>query len=469
MSAADRGLLGVADDRLKPVIERLTATPLIPAIVATVLGLFAIGAKSVWVDEGISIAIARLPIRQMLPYVAFKELHAAPYYLVLKPWLALGQSEAAIRSLSVVFGVLAVVATWAIAKRYGVAFRAALLMAVLPALVEYMQQAKGYTMLAATSAVATWLLLRLIDQPTRWRALAYIACAIVIAYVHPVGAFIPVAHAGIVLVYAAPALRARLMLVFVPIVMSWIPIAVFAVRVGTKFAWIPQATPDVVAMELVGLAGGLLVAVVLAVALLFGLRRDALSIWLFVPIVGALVASFLIEPVFRFPYLLGVLPAAAIIAARAPRLVVGALVVVALIANWGWYQVPSSEDWRGAANYVAEQAQPTDGLVLAPAFVRPAFGFYARVGEPLLPDNPWTSSDLDYSPPSDSALSAASRIWLVQSDLHGPVMPANVAAELTRRPVISERDFAGDTRVVLLGPRPAVLAAHAGTATLAGR
>ena len=449
--AADGGLLGVADTRLRPLADRLTSTPLIPAVVAAALGLFTIGSKSIWVDEGISIAIARMPTLQMLPYVALRELHASPYYLVLHPWLALSQSEAAIRSLSVLFGVLAVLATWAIGKRYGVAFKAALLMAVLPALVTYMQQAKGYTMLAATSALSTWLLLRLIDRPTRWRALAYIASAVVIAYVHPVGGLIAVAQAGIVLVYAAPAVRARLMLVFVPIVLSWIPIAIFAVKVGDKFAWIPAATPDVVAMELIALAGGVLVAIALVMALVLGFRRDALAIWLLVPVAGAFVASWLVEPVFRHPYLLGVLPAAALIAARAPRVLVAAIVVLALVANWSWYQAPSIEDWRGAAGYVAAQVQAGDGIVLAPAYVRPAFGYYARVGEPLLPSIPWTASDTGYAAPDDARLSAATRIWLVESDLHGPVMPANVAAELTRRPVLSEHDFDGQIRVLLLG------------------
>ena len=444
--------MDVADTRLRPIVDRLTATPLIPAVVALVLGLFTIGTKSVWVDEGISIAIARMPTLQMLPYVAFHELHASPYYLVLQPWLALGQSETAIRSLSVGFGVLAVLATWAIGKRYGVAFKAALLMAVLPALVMYMQQAKGYTMLAATSALSTWLLLRLIDRPTRWRALAYIASAIVIAYVHPVGALIPVAHAGIVLVYAAPAVRARLMLVFMPIVLSWIPIAVFAVKVGDKFAWIPAATPDVVAMELIALAGGVLVAIALGLALALGFRRDALAIWLLVPIAGAFVASWLVEPVFRHPYLLGVLPAAAIIAARAPRVLVAAIVVLALVANSSWYLAPSSEDWRGAAGYVAAQVQDGDGIVRAPAYVRPAVGYYARVGEPLLPSIPWTASDTGYAAPDDAQLSAAARIWLVESDAHGPLTPANVTAEVTRRPVLSEHDFDGQIRVLLLGP-----------------
>jgi len=38
-------------------------------------------------------------------------------------------------------------------------------------------------------------------------------------------------------------------------------------------------------------------------------------------------------------------------------------------------------------------------------------------------------------------------------------MPANVAAEVTRRPVLSEHDFDGQIRVLLLGPAAPLQAA----------
>ncbi len=469
MSAADVGLPSTFDSRARQLAARVSATPLIPVIVAVVLGTIGIGDKSIWVDEGIAFAMARMPIRAMLDYIARQELVASPYFLALKPWLALGESEAAIRLLAVVFGALAVVGTWLVAKRYGVAFRAALLMAVLPTLVVYMQQVKGYTLIAAVSAFSTWLVLRLIDRPSPWRAIAYVGSAILIAYVNPLAALIPIAHIGFVFATAAHGDRRRLLLLFVPIFIGWIPVVVFAIRSGDKWAWIPPATPDVVASELVALGGGLLVAIVLGVALLFGIRRDVMALWLLVPLAGALLASVLIEPVFRHAYLIGVLPAAAIIAARAPRVVVATLIVVALVANVSWYQAPSSEDWRGAAGYLAAQVQDGDGLVFAPAYVRPAFGYYARIGEPLLPSMPWSASDVPYSAaPNDNALRVAARIWLIKSDQHYPTVPDNVAAEIARRPVLSERDFGGEIRVILLGPDASGDRA-ATAATLAGQ
>src|SRR4051794_32995196 len=104
--------------------------PLVPALVALVLGLIGIGDKSLWQDEAFSAATARLPTLDLVSYLAHNELHASPHYMLVNVWSALGTGEMQLRLLSVVVGVIGVVATYYVGLRYGVAFLAALLLAM---------------------------------------------------------------------------------------------------------------------------------------------------------------------------------------------------------------------------------------------------------------------------------------------------------------------------------------------------
>jgi mannosyltransferase len=163
--------------RWQELARRLTSTPLIPVVVAVVLGLFRIGDKSFWLDEAYAYALAHLPIRPLLSALWGHELHGSPYYLSLHVWQWLGSSEGFLRSLSVIYGAIAVFFLFHVAKRYAVAFPAALTLAVFPFFIQFEQEARAYTMLLAGTAVSTLLFQRLVERPSSLRAGLYIAAA----------------------------------------------------------------------------------------------------------------------------------------------------------------------------------------------------------------------------------------------------------------------------------------------------
>ena len=72
------------------------------------LRLRALGTRSLWIDEGISAMIVRLPWSGFLALVQRREGNGALYYLVLRGWTHLGGSEFVVRAMSVLAGVLAV-------------------------------------------------------------------------------------------------------------------------------------------------------------------------------------------------------------------------------------------------------------------------------------------------------------------------------------------------------------------------
>jgi len=150
-------------------------------------------------------------------------------------------------------------------------------------------------------------------------------------------------------------------------------------------------------------------------------------------------------------YLLGAVPAAAIICARNRPVLVGALVAVSLVGVWHWYEdSDAKDDWRAAAAWVAAEVEPTDGIVFAPDYLRSAFGYYARVGEPLWPPLEWSESDLRHGQPNPAAFAAVGRVWLVEA--HAVYLPPEIEAALGGFQPAETRSYPGPEtlRVTLL-------------------
>lgn len=86
-------------------------------LVAAVLGFWKIGSASVWLDEAASHALARAPFGDFLAEAAAKEANMSAYYLLLRPFLWLGDSEVALRLPSALAAIGLVPAVYAVARR----------------------------------------------------------------------------------------------------------------------------------------------------------------------------------------------------------------------------------------------------------------------------------------------------------------------------------------------------------------
>lgn len=135
-------------------------------LLAAALRSINIGTEPYWGDEILSLGIYTGFSRmgEMLRYIAEVEIHPPFYYILMKPWTAwLGMTEAATRSLSLLFGVGTVVVAFflgrSVARSTRVGLVAALLIAVLPIQVEYGQEARPYAffcLFATLAMLAAW-------------------------------------------------------------------------------------------------------------------------------------------------------------------------------------------------------------------------------------------------------------------------------------------------------------------------
>jgi mannosyltransferase len=132
-------------------------------LLALGLRLYRLDSQSLWYDEAFSVYLARMDLEEITGRTA-ADIQPPLYYYLLHDWIALfGDGEAALRSLSVLFGVLAVplmcAVAWQLFRSRLTGLLAALLVAVSPLHVWYGQEARMYTLLTFLCLLASYFLL----------------------------------------------------------------------------------------------------------------------------------------------------------------------------------------------------------------------------------------------------------------------------------------------------------------------
>src|SRR5437868_13233477 len=129
--------------------DRFSATLPIMAITAAgaVFRLLHLGAKSLWLDEILSVSIARLDAPGFRNIVFSWEANMALYYALLRAWVHVGDSEVILRLPSALASIATVPLVYLIGRRLfsqSVGLIAALLLAVNLFAIRYAQEARSY-------------------------------------------------------------------------------------------------------------------------------------------------------------------------------------------------------------------------------------------------------------------------------------------------------------------------------------
>lgn len=119
-----------------------------------------IGASSIWFDEGFGVNLTKFNFFDVAKYTAY-DVHPPLYYWLLKIWtFFFGYSEFAVRSMSTVFGALALVLIYFMVKDLfskKAATLAVIFSAVSPMLIRYGEEARMYTLVLCIVILATWV------------------------------------------------------------------------------------------------------------------------------------------------------------------------------------------------------------------------------------------------------------------------------------------------------------------------
>ena len=131
--------------------------------IAAILRLISITKASIWHDEGYTAMLIQFNPIEIIERTA-RDFHPPLYYLVTHGWsLVFGDSELALRSLSLVFGVGIVILTYFIVKKLkfteATARLATLFVAFAPFIIRYSEEARMYGMAAFLIGAATLAML----------------------------------------------------------------------------------------------------------------------------------------------------------------------------------------------------------------------------------------------------------------------------------------------------------------------
>ncbi|MDD5065548.1 MAG: glycosyltransferase family 39 protein [bacterium] len=130
------------------------------------LGLFLrihrISIKSIWLDEAFSIWVARFDLKRCLDWIIRIDQHPPFYYILLNFWMRLfGTAPAAVRGLSVLFGLLALPFFYGACKRFlgnRTALIALFLLVISPFHIQYSQETRMYSLLVLSTAAGLYFL-----------------------------------------------------------------------------------------------------------------------------------------------------------------------------------------------------------------------------------------------------------------------------------------------------------------------
>ena len=218
-----------------------------------------------WLDEALSVNIARLPLRQ-LPE-ALRHDGAPPlYYVLLHFWMQLfGSGTIAVRALSGLFSVAALPLMWIVGVRtlgrVG-ASAAVVLLASSPFAVRYATETRMYSLVVVLGLLGYLALVKAMEKPTRANLAAIAAVVAAFFYTHywsfellgVVGALVLVrAVRGPAKEHARKVLAAMIVggLAFVP----WLPVFLYQLQ-HTGTPWAARAMPRAVVDTVYDFGGG---------------------------------------------------------------------------------------------------------------------------------------------------------------------------------------------------------------------
>lgn len=374
-------------------------------LLALLLRVVAIDAHSVWYDEAVTARFATASFSDLLRGMVRDNGNPPFYWLTIAAWVQwFGNSEAALRSLSVLCGVLTVPLLACLGRQLLgplVGLVAALLFAISPAAIEMANEARVYALLGLLVLLNQWCFVRWLTQQRRGDLAGYVLTLALCFYSHYYAVGLPVIALLTLLAFPGRS-RALLLtwlgatavalLLFAP----WLP--VFAQQLSTPGnlarggdGWRVQflATPTVFSLgrsfawrdsSLLWKGTAVALSLVAFVAPagygLYLLRRQRwqavwLAAWCVGPILGPLAVALLFSPIYATRYALLALPAYLLLIgcglqAFRPRwrgaflTVVFAATTLSLVR---YVSLPLKDDWRAVAPVIQARSGPNTPVI----------------------------------------------------------------------------------------------------------
>lgn len=151
-----------------------------------------------WVDEALSVGIARHPLAD-IPHLLLRDGSPPLWYLLAHVWTgAFGTTASATHALSLVFALAIVPVGWLVGRRLGDArtgWFAAVLLAISPFVTYFARETRMYTLVALLGVVVTWTFVAAFVDGRARMQWAFAASLLALVYTHNWGLYTGVACA----------------------------------------------------------------------------------------------------------------------------------------------------------------------------------------------------------------------------------------------------------------------------------
>jgi mannosyltransferase len=379
-------------------------------LVGACFRFFHLGTKSLWLDEGATVTLARMAWPQFVHVWWYGEASfQGAFFLMMRGWLHLGQSEVWVRLPAAIFGIASIPLIYLVARKLvgvGPALASAAILAFSPTHVYYSQEARSYTLTILLVLVSSWFFVRAVEQNRERDWALWTVFGVLAVYSHYFASLVLVAQACSLFFHKKPASWGRLVVHGLAILALAAPGLTYVLRVPPQamtFPWMPKPTPKQllhIALFLGGSGEKFLVAAILWIAGTVAIRRERhaesapgsywrgmlVIAWAVVPILLTALAS-LRHPIFVQRYMIFSLPATIMLAGRGmsalPKKHIGFWLVLLLCGSsiptlFLGYRKPR-EDWRSATNVILAAAQPGDAVVIYPFYAIVGFDYYRQL------------------------------------------------------------------------------------------
>src|SRR3954469_2963812 len=178
-------------------------------ILAAILRVIFLGARSLWSDEIVSVKLATDNWGGFWFWISKREANMALYYLLLRGWVKAGDGETWVRFFSALAGIATVPLFYALVKRLydqRVAWISGLLAATSACLVQFSQEARSYSLVILLCIVSYYFFIRLLREEKLWYVAAYVVVSIAALYAHFFAALIICSQAASLLWLPRPAI-----------------------------------------------------------------------------------------------------------------------------------------------------------------------------------------------------------------------------------------------------------------------
>ncbi|GAA2282402.1 hypothetical protein GCM10010430_80300 [Kitasatospora cystarginea] len=336
-----------------------------PALVTLLLGLYRITTPELWRDEFSSWSAATRPLPQLFAMLGNVDASNGAYYLVLHAWTGVfGDSVLSLRLPSALAMAAAAAFTALAALRWFgsrvAAVAAGLLLADLPNVSAYAQEARSYAIVTCAVAAGTWCLLRALERPCPARWAWYALCTALAGVFHLVSLSSLAGQCVVVALAVRSGRDTRALRWFPPAVLAallpTVPVMLLGQRQsGRQLEWIAVATRYRLRTfwpELLGSSGVMCAFLLLAAAALAwrGHRSAAVqaAAAAVLPVLGVWLVSQGRTSYFVDRYLLFTLPAWAALAGGGVAAVRAAAQALGVrVALWGTPALREDAPLRG--------------------------------------------------------------------------------------------------------------------------